>query len=607
MSSGSFQRAPVICALCLAAAASLIAAPLDPVQQQRLTKLFAELGEAEQNQDHPRLRTLYSEIATLQPGSPEVQRGLGLACYLQGEFEAAIAALERAASLQSELAGVRLYLGISYYRTNRFSAALVELERAPELRADDPMARYWQGAAYRALGRLSSAIAALEIARAKADANQDVHQLLTRSYAEYSAEWFRQLLSVAAASPAARLLKAEELARDGVQHAALQELDIALEAAPRLIGLHRMKGQVLWSQEEYEQGIEEFKLELENDPFSVEANLRLGAFFLDGGNPSAALQHLRLARRYGPVDGRVGELLDRALRAAGNAHSPVGSAGGSSLVANPSLEDARDAYRSGDAHRAALLVERLTGEQSESMEARRLLIRCYLAAGDIRKAVEQLHKILETMQDDPETLYLLGKGYERLASQAAERLFELNPSSSSIRLLRGESFERGPRYEFEKALAEFREAAALSPADPGVQHAIGRVLFKMKRFDEAVPHLQRALGQNRGHAMAHYLLGKIRLLLGDRPGAIESLLAAVEARTGLTDAQRDLARAMVLEGRYDEGIKIYETLVERNMADSSLHALLAVAYRMAGRMQDAKAHAEKARTLGNAKHQPDEP
>lgn len=592
------ESAPAICTLIVASAALLGVASPGAVAQQSIDQLLAELGTAQRDQDHARLRALYGELAQLQPGNPEFQRGLGLASYLEGDFEAAIEALERAASLESDLPGVRLYLGVSYYRTNRFPEALAELDQAPELDANDPMARYWQGATYRALGRLAEAISALQTARAAAGSNLAVLEMLTRTYSESAEEWFGQLLTVAAASPPARLLKAEELAMDGAEDAALKELDAALGEAPRLIGLHRVKGQVLWSREEYEEGADEFSLELENDPFSVESHVRLGAFLLDSGDPSAAFEHLRFAQRYGPEDERVGELFDQAIRAGGNATNPIGDAEGSQPVSEASLQAALDLYQRGEASQAALLLEQLLEGRPESIEARRLLARSLLAEGRIERAVAQLRQILTSIQDDPETLYLLGRSYERLASNTAEQLFELDPRSSGIRLLRGEAFERGPLYDFERALAEFRAAKELNRSDPGIHHAIGRALFKMKRFNEAIPHLEAALTLNRGHGLANYLLGKIRLLQGDRHEAIDSLRAAVEARPDLADAQRDLARALVLEGHHDEGIRIYRDLLKTDAADAGLHALLAAAYRRAGRMQEAKAEAEKARELG---------
>lgn len=593
-----WRCAPALLLLLFAATVAVAVTAQAHAADPRLDGLLAELEEAQREQDQERLRSIYAKLAELQPRNPEFQRGLGLICYLQGDFPGATAALERAVSLNPGMPGVRLYLGISYYRTNRFAEALASLARAPELESDDPTALYWQGATYRALGRLAEAISSLEAAHSADRNNLDILQLLVRSQSEHAAECLRQLLAVAAASPPGRLLRAEELAMDGVGDAALRELDTALAEDPGLAGLRRAKGELLWSREQYEAGAEQFRLELENDPYSVESHVRLGRFFLDLDNSAAALGHLEQAQRFGPSDGRVGELLEEALAAEGTVRNPRVQTGDSRPVSGAGLPAAREAYRRGDPEHAAVLLERLLELRPESVAARRLLVRCRLAVGSIGQAVTELRQILKSEEDDPEALYLLGRSFERLASDNVQKLFDANPRSGAVRLLRGESFERGPRYEFERALVEFRAASKLDPEDPGVHHAIGRILFKLKRFDEAIPHLEAALGLNRGHAMASYLLGRIRLLQGDRGAAIKLLRVAVDARPDLSDARRDLARALVLEGHHEEGIRIYRGLVEEGPPDASLHALLATAYRRAGRIQEAKAEAARARQIG---------
>ncbi|MDE0100812.1 MAG: tetratricopeptide repeat protein [Bryobacterales bacterium] len=569
-----------------------------PEAQQRVEALLAEVSQAQQAQDHSRLRAAYAEIAALRPDAPEYQRGLGLACYLGGDYDGAIAALQRAASLQPGLAGVSLYLGISYYRTNRFQEALEALERAPERDSGAPAAQFWLGATYRALGRHSEAVPLLEAAHEKAQSDAEILLLLTRTYSEHAAGWFRQLLAVAGTSAPARLLRAEELAMDGVDQAAMKETDAALERDPGLIGLHLLRGQILWAGENFDKGADEFRRELENDPLSAEAHLMLGAYQLDVGDASAALAHLRLARRYRPNDEVTRELLEEAMKAGGVDPAPKVPAR-SPEAAQPTFEDAIGAYKRGRATEAAELLERLLARRPETAAARLILARCRIAEGELRIALEQLDRVQQKDREDPETLYLLGKTYEGLASQAAERLFELNPDAPGVRLLRGEAFERGPKYDFESALAEFRAAKQSSPDDPAVDQAIGRVLFKMKRFDEAVPHLEATLAWSPGHGTANYLLGKIRFLRGNRKDAIGPLREAVRARPSLVEPRRDLATALALEGRLEEAIGIYEDLLTDHPTDASLHALLATAYRRAGRIEDAKAHAERARTAGH--------
>ena len=596
---------PALCAgLLLATAQAVYTAPQgdDPEGARRLDRLHAELAAARQAQDPSRLRAAYEELATLQPDNSEFHRGHGLAAYLSGHYQQAIAALARAADLEPNLAGARLYLSMSLYRTNRFQEALEAVNQSPELAAGQAAALYWKGASYRALGQLAPAIAVLEAARRTSEPDPNLLQLLTRSYSERSSELLRRLLSTAPDSAAARLLKAEELAMDGVHQAALRELNTALSASPGFIGLHLAKGGILWAQEKYEAGAAEFRLELENDPLSLEASLRLAAYHLDQGDSGEAGALLRRVGRYSPPDDRIAE-----LTAAAEQSVDADDQSRANQVRTPpsitSLAEAEIAYRNGWPEVAAAGLESILGAQPDSTEARRLLARCRLAEGDVAKAASQLVEILGSQAGDAEALYLAGKAYERLAMETAEALLALKPDSASIRLLRGEAFERGPKHELKKALAEFRQALELQPDDPGTHHAIARVLYKMKRFDEAVPHLEEVLASNRSHGTANYLLGKIQLVNRNRIAAIKHLQVAVDARPELSDAKRDLARALVLAGRHQEGIDLYKSLLRVNPADSSLHALLAVAYRVAGQMAEARIHAERARSVGSAEHQ----
>ena len=609
--SMSFRRSRSIrgtaLVLSVLAVFALRGAPSDSSSETRLDALFAEVKEAEQAQDLVRLRTAYRQLAELLPEDAAIRRGLGLACYLSGDYEAAIEPLALASRLQGDLPGARLYLGISYYRTNRFAAALDSLEQSPELAGGDPTARYWQGATFRALGRLPEAIEFLALARDGAPRNLDTLRMLTRAHSEYSAQLLRHLLEAAPGSAPAKLLRAEELAMDGVYEAASREVDAVLQAEPDLIGAHLVKGQILWSQQRYREGAKEFRRELEYDPFSGAAHFQLGAYLLDSGQDGRAQWHLRQAERFGVESDQLEPLMQRAASAGVSPEPPPAIDEQRDPSEGDSLPDALSAFRQGQAEASARMLERVLSAQPDSVQARLLLARSLFVDGRTDSAGEHLSDILAARPDEPEALYLLGKTYETLASQSAARLFEFNPEGAGVRLLRGESFERGPKNDFESALAEFRMAETLNPDEPGVQHAIARVLYKMNRYDEAVPHLQAVLSRNRSHGTANFLLGRIQLRQGDREAAIKSLQAAVEARPGLSTAKRDLAQALVLAGRTDEGIALYEQLVTQGVSDSSLHALIAVAYRKAGKLDKAKEHAALARRLGSAMHQAKQP
>lgn len=591
--------------LCLLARAALPAGSAQGADGreagQALERIRVELDAAQRSQDHLRLQALYGELAALQPDNPEAHRGHGLSLFLGGRHEGAAAALRRAVALRPDLAGARLYLGISLYHTNRFREALGEINKSPELAVGQPVALHWQGACYRALGELAQAIAVLEAARGKAPSNADTLHLLVRSYLERSAQLMGELLADAPQSAFARLLRAQELLMDGIMQAALRELDSALESSPGMAGLHLTRGQILWAQEEYDLAAEEFRREISYDPLSAEARIRLAGYELDRGNTGSAREHLRFAELCGSDDDRMARLRAGTLHTAA-VQQPQSPAESQVAPAQEGpLQRARILYARGDHASAAALLEELPASSPKSVEAARVLVRCHLAGKHTRRAAEQLSKILEFVPHDPESLYLAGKVYERLASETADALYASDPDSASVRLLRGEAFERGPRYEFQRALDEFSAAIETDPQNLSVHHAAGRVLFKMKRFDEAARHLRLVLSRNQHHGMANYLLGKIQLAEGRRADAIDHLSAAVAAQPGLADARRDLARALVLEGRHAAGIEIYKDLLGQHPTDSSLHALLAVAFRQAGSIDQAREHAEQARRLGSEK------
>ena len=210
---------------------------------------------------------------------------------------------------------------------------------------------------------------------------------------------------------------------------------------------------------------------------------------------------------------------------------------------------------------------------------------------------QRLAKSLESSPRDAGILYELAETCDHLSRQTAETLFDLYPDSYRARMLRGEAFEKSVRLQFDEALEEYRKAAELKPNERGVHAAIGRVLWRMNRFSEAVPHLERELRLNPNHGTANFLLGRIYLDRGEPEPAIDYLRSAVKAQPGSLEAARALGQALVKQRRYKEGIAAYQALLADHPDDASIHALLAVAFRSAGKMDEAKSSAAKAREL----------
>jgi tetratricopeptide (TPR) repeat protein len=206
-------------------------------------------------------------------------------------------------------------------------------------------------------------------------------------------------------------------------------------------------------------------------------------------------------------------------------------------------------------------------------------------------------------EDDPDALYVLGKSHEARAAAVGSRLFELYPKSYRARLMRGEAYEKGSPPEYEKALDEYRMALALKPDLPGVQYAVGRILWKLRRWDEAIPPLRMELQRNPNHGLAHYYLGNSYLSLDDQENAIAHLEAATRARPDLTQAYRDLGRALARSGRHEAAIGAFRKALERDPEYPGVHAQMAVAFRVLGRIEEAERAAEAARALSVKRNQ----
>lgn len=558
---------------------------------------------AEQRQDFAAAAEAYRRLAELRPQDPVILRSLGLAEYLRNNYPAAVKALNKAASLNPELPGVLLYLGISYFRMNRFAEAVEALQKAPERHGDNHLAPYWLGAGYRSLGLLPRAIQELETARKRSPADLEVLYLLSRAYGERSAELHERLLAEAPESAPAKLLRAEDLFAEGAQEPALDLAAEALQAGETIPRARLLRGRVFFQDEKFEQGAEEFRAGLRADPLSAEAHQHLAAYYLDQGQPAEALAHLRFLQKFRPdaaaepmiaAAERHAEVLTQVWQAPEERKSP----------GDERLKLARSAYRSGQPENAIALLE----QAPEEREAALLLARAYEAAGEIEAAARQWQALVDRAPGDPSALYQLGRLYDVLSERTAGELLERYPDSYRARMLRGEAYERSiaGQSRFEEALTEYKKARELRPEAPGVNYAVGRILWKMQRFDEAVPYLRRELELNPNHGLANYVLGKIHLSRGAEDKAKQHLQAAVEAQPALLEAQRDLGQARMLLGDHEEAVHTFERLVKEHPSDGSLYALLARAYRAAGRMEEAREAARKSQQLKAEQHRPTE-
>jgi Flp pilus assembly protein TadD len=84
--------------------------------------------------------------------------------------------------------------------------------------------------------------------------------------------------------------------------------------------------------------------------------------------------------------------------------------------------------------------------------------------------------------------------------------------------------------DYEQASVPLRKAARLAPEKSSVREALGRALFRSRRFEEAVPEFEAVVERYPVNDFAHFCLGRALTLCGERDRARRHLAIAANLR-----------------------------------------------------------------------------
>lgn len=147
-------------------------------------------------------------------------------------------------------------------------------------------------------------------------------------------------------------------------------------------------------------------------------------------------------------------------------------------------------------------------------------------------------------------------------------------------------------YEFfDSAEAAYLHARSLAPRDGRWPHLLGYLYQQTGRLDAAAAQFAavRRLQPERREAAVH--LGEVYLQLNRLLEAREQFLAVVDVFPAV--AQKGLGEVALRERRFGEATEHFRAALDRMPQATSLHYSLAMAYRGAGRLDDARRHLER--------------
>jgi tetratricopeptide (TPR) repeat protein len=269
------------------------------------------------------------------------------------------------------------------------------------------------------------------------------------------------------------------------------------------------------------------------------------------------------------------------------------------------------AFRAGRFEIAAPALSRHLAANPNDALVRRMLGASYYFISAFDKSVETLKPLEQTITGDPELAYFYGislirtKGV-RDAAAVFSKLAEAARSNAAALSYAAQGFMM--LGDFDRAVKEFTQVAALDPVLPKTHYFIGVSLIRLNRLDEAEKAFVRELEVNPYDAVAKYHLALTlteRRIDTDR--AVRILEEAIALKSDYADARYQLGKILIDRGEIPKAIEQLEAAVAADATKDYIHYQLSIAYRRASRKEDADRELKIYQELKSANRKSDSP
>ena len=247
----------------------------------------------------------------------------------------------------------------------------------------------------------------------------------------------------------------------------------------------------------------------------------------------------------------------------------------------------------GGCETAAPVLNEAFGQESDK-DLRRLaglgLVQCLASGGKNDDALVAANRLKAVFPDDADVLYQAARLHMRLWNDVMFQLFEKAPASFRVNQISAEVLETQGQHA--EAAAEYRKAIAKNPAALNLHYRLGRALLLQSHAAENLELARREfeaeLTLNPNDAVAEYQIGQILQTQGKGEAAATRFERAVTLRPDdFPEAMMAVAKVRAGRRQFGEAISLLEKTVKLQPVNEGAHYALMLAYRNAGRSEDA--------------------
>lgn len=439
----------------------LSAAMHSPAQSPLLIEKSKRGKELMAEQKFEEAASLYRQLVQAVPNNPGLLLNLGMALHLAGHSREAIAPLQNALKLDSDIPPAWLFLGASYLSADDPERALDPLKKYVRLEPEDSGGAQTLGDALLATNQFREAVREYERVGKLEPSNPHAWYGLDRSYTSLADAAFNAVEKQAPQSGWWFALVADERVRRGQFHSGFFFYRKAEAVQPDLPGLHASLADV------YEKS---------GHPDWAEVERRKGATV--NCQPSQEACDF-LAGRYEDVVERAGT----------SAEKYYWQSRAFARLAKSAFEHLEQLGESPEIHEL----------RAEQLRARRQNLE---SAKEWRKALTYAPNDERLRQ---ELLWSLYRAKDPLALTLADELLRQNATSPELNFVKGDILLGSQ--EPEKAIPYLETALKFNSNLMPAHDALGRAYMQVGRQAAAIPHLQAALSIDEDGSV-HYQLAR---------------------------------------------------------------------------------------------------